>query len=103
MKKIILAFLMVSILLCSCGTAGNTKSPGTAITTSPSTKELLKQTTTIPLQKPESSKVEKITINSQVLKKDMNINIYLPAGYSNSDKYSLLRGMDAVVLKIIQN
>lgn len=90
MKKIILAFLMISILLCSCGTAENTKSPGTVLTTSPSTKELSKQATTVPLQKQEPSKVEKIILNSQVLKKDMNVNIYLPAGYNSAEKYPVL-------------
>ncbi len=92
MKKIILTFLMVSLLLCSCGTADKTKGSETTDITNTSTKELSTQgqVTSIPLQKLEPSKVEKVVIKSNALKKDMNINIYLPEGYSNANKYPVL-------------
>ncbi len=34
--------------------------------------------TNVPVQKPQSSKVEKLITRSRILNKDTNINIYLP-------------------------
>jgi enterochelin esterase-like enzyme len=42
------------------------------------------------ITKLKSSELKKVTLSSKALKQEMKLNIYLPKGYSNMDKYPVL-------------
>jgi len=72
LQKIIAAITTVMAIITFCGC--NTSSP---VSDTVETKLT-------------TSSLEKVTLSSKALKKDMKLNIYLPNGYSSTDKYPVL-------------
>lgn len=68
----LLTVMLIALALGGCGRAASGTAPEAAKT------EI------------KTSELKKVELSSKILKKDMKLNIYLPAGYSTADKYPVL-------------
>ncbi len=81
-KSIILILIIMAFCISGCGQ----KNVDTSATAAGSATIA----STATLEKTNSERFTKISLSSKALKKDMKVNIYLPKGYSEKNKYPVL-------------
>jgi enterochelin esterase-like enzyme len=96
-KSIAVILIVVVISLCGCNSSSTSKASNgvkNKAAVASASENIKAAYSNIKASDREGSKLasslKKVTLNSKALDKDMKINIYLPKGYSNTNKYPVL-------------